>query len=67
MTAEEHLEHGGLAARVSQVTASNYPVPMEFVAMRGYAQSGKPSELLERYGLTAQNIKQAVLRVLKRK
>ncbi len=67
VTAEEHLEHGGLSARVSQVVVKNKPVPMEFVAMKDYAMSGKPAELLERYGLTAKGIQEAVKRVLKRK
>ncbi len=44
------------------------PVPMEFVAVKDlYAKSGKPSELMERCGLTAKDIELAVLRVMKRK
>jgi transketolase len=40
---------------------------MEFVAIKDtYAQSGKPAELLERYGLTARDIEQAVRRVIAR-
>jgi transketolase C-terminal domain/subunit len=35
--------------------------------MTGYAQSGKPNELLERYGLTAKDIEAAVRRVVVRK
>ncbi len=67
VTAEEHLEHGGLASIVAQTVVRNHPVPMEFVAMTGYAMSGKPNELLEKYGLTAKGIQDAVLKVLKRK
>ena len=67
VTAEEHLEHGGLSALVAQVVARRQPVPMEFVCLKGYAMSGKPAELLERYGLTAAGIVNAVTRVLKRK
>jgi transketolase len=67
VTAEEHLEHGGLGAIVAQVTARNRPVPMEYVSMKGYAMSGKPNELLERYGLTAKGVVEAVNNVLKRK
>jgi len=66
VTAEEHLEHGGLASVVSQVIVKNHPVPMEFVAMKGYAMSGKPHELLERYGLTSRGIQEAVIKVLER-
>lgn len=67
VTAEEHLEHGGLSARVSQVVVKNKPVPMEFVNMKDYAMSGKPAELFARYGLTSQGIQIAVHRVLRRK
>jgi transketolase len=67
VTAEEHLEHGGLGSIVAQVVAKNRPVPMEFIAIKDtYAQSGKPAELLERYGLTAKDIEQAVRRVITR-
>ena len=52
ITAEEHLEHGGLGSIVAQIVARNQPVPMEFVAIKDtYAKSGKPAELLRRYGL----------------
>jgi transketolase len=67
VTAEEHLEYGGLSSLVSQVVVRNQPVPIEFVAMQGYAQSGKPADLLERYGLTSRGVQNAVLKVLKRK
>jgi len=68
VTAEEHLEHGGLGSMVAQVLARHQPVPMEFVAIKDtYAKSGKPAELLERYGLTAKDIEQAVRSVIARK
>lgn len=67
VTAEEHLLHGGLGSIVAQVVARHRPVPMEFVALHEYAMSGKPDELLKRYGLTAADIQSAVLKVLERK
>jgi len=68
VTAEEHLEHGGLGSMVAQVVARHQPVPMEFVAIKDtYAKSGKPAELLQRYGLTAKDIEQAVKSAIKRK
>ncbi|MBA7634148.1 Apulose-4-phosphate transketolase subunit B [subsurface metagenome] len=68
VTAEEHLEHGGLGSSVAQVVAKHHPVPMEFVAIKDtYAKSGKAAELLQRYGLTAKDIEQAVRSVIKRK
>ena len=68
VTAEEHLEHGGLGSEVAQVTGRHQPVPLEFVAIKDtYAQSGKDSELLKRYGLTAEGIEAAVRSVIARK
>ena len=68
VTAEEHLEHGGLGSLVAQVVAKYHPVPMGFVAIKDtYAKSGKAAELLQRYGLTAKDIEQAVRSVIKRK
>jgi len=68
VTAEEHLEHGGLGSLVAQVVAKYHPVPMGFVAIKDtYAESGKAAELLQRYGLTAKDIEQAVRSVIKRK
>jgi len=68
VTAEEHLEHGGLGSAVARVVALNQPVPMELVAIKDtYAKSGKPAELFERYGLTAKDIEQAVKSAIKRK
>ncbi len=68
VTAEEHLEHGGLGSIVARVVASHQPVPMEFIAIKDtYAKSGKPAELLQRYGLTAKDIEQAVHAVITRK
>jgi transketolase len=68
VTAEEHLEHGGLGSMVATVVAQNQPVPMEMVSLKdSYAKSGKPAELLVRYGLTARDIEKAVKSAIKRK
>ena len=68
VTAEEHLEHGGLGARVAQVVVQHRPVPISFVAIKDmYAQSGAPEELLKRYGLTAADIEKAVKATVLRK
>jgi len=66
VVAEEHLAHGGLGSRVAQVVARERPVLMSFVNLGDrYALSGKPEELLQRYGLTAKNIEKAVRTVIK--
>ena len=68
ITAEEHLEQGGLGSVVARVVARNKPVPMELVAIKDtYAKSGKPAELFERYGLTAKDIERSVKVAVARK
>jgi transketolase len=68
VTAEEHQEFGGLGSIVAGVLSKNNPTPMECVAVKDvFGQSGKPAELLVRYGLTSKDIVKAVRAVLKRK
>jgi transketolase len=68
ITAEEHQEHGGLCSIVARITAKYHPVPMEFVAIKDkFGTSGKPAELLARYGLTSKDIAAAVRDTIKRK
>ena len=67
VTAEEHMEHGGLGSIVSSIVVQNHPVPMEIVALNRYAESGSPNELLKKYGLTAREIVAAANIVIKRK
>ncbi len=68
VTAEEHQEHGGLGSTVARIIARHNPVPMEFVAVKDvFGMSGKPAELLERYGLTAKDIIKAAREAVKRK
>jgi transketolase len=57
VVAEEHLLHGGLGSVVAMSAARQQPVPMRFVGIRDtFAESGKPEELLAKYGLTAAEI-----------
>ena len=68
VTAEEHQVWGGLGSAVASALARKSPVPMEMVAIQDtYAESGKPEELMEKYGLTGRNIAEAARRALKRK
>lgn len=67
VVAEEHLAQGGLGSRVAQTLAREKPVPMEFVNLGDrYASSGTAEELLQRCGLTARDIEEAVKSVVKR-
>jgi transketolase len=68
VTVEEHNVIGGLGGAVAEVLAKNYPTPMEFVGMQDvFGESGSPSELLEKYGMSAKDIVKAVKKVIKKK
>lgn len=68
VVAEEHLVDGGLGVRVAQVAAETNPCPMEFVGIHDrYAESGQPDELLDKYGLRAPDVADAVRKVVARK
>jgi len=68
VVAEEHLVDGGLGVRVAQAAGEMHPCAMEFVGIRDtYAESGTPRELLEKYGLVAQDIAEAARRAISRK
>ena len=68
VTAEEHMANGGLGEAVAQVLSRNYPCPQEFVAVNdSFGESGKPMDLMDKYGIGTSNIMSAVERVLERK
>lgn len=67
VVAEEHLVDSGLGVRVAQVVGETRPCVMEFVGLTGYAESGTPDELLDKYGMRAPNIVTAVRQALARK
>lgn len=65
---EEHQIHGGLGDAVANVTARRLPVPLGFVAVKdSFGESGKPMELLKKYGLDVSDIESAALKVIERK
>ena len=68
VTAEEHNYLGGLGESVSRVLALNSPCPQEFVATNDtFGESGTPEQLMEKYGLNAEAIVKAALKVIARK
>jgi transketolase len=68
VTAEEHQINGGLGESVAGVLSRNYPAPIEMVAVNdSFGESGKPEELLKKYGLDTTNIVDAALKVMGRK
>lgn len=68
VSAEEHNKLGGLGESISHVLSCNDPKPLEIVAVQDtFGESGTPDELMKKYGLTAEDIVKAVLKVMKRK
>ncbi len=68
VTVEEHQIHGGLFGTVAEVTSLLLPVPIEPIAMPDcFGESGEPKELLEKYGLTAEQVVKAAKKAIKRR
>lgn len=64
VTAEEHSIIGGLGSAVAEVVTKTCPVKIEMVGqMDTYGESGKPDELKEKYGMTAEAVMAAVRKV----
>ena len=65
VTAEEHSVIGGLGAAVCEALSESCPVPVLRVGVQDtFGRSGKVPELLEMYGLTAQNIAENARRAI---
>lgn len=68
VSAEEHNFLGGLGESISRTLSLNYPTPQEFIATNDtFGESGKPSDLMKKYGLDADSIIKAVKKVNSRK
>jgi len=68
VTAEEHMMNGGLGDSIAQLLARKMPAPIEMVAVNNtFGESGKPEELLVKYGLDTPNIVEAAQKVITRK
>ena len=68
VSAEEHQINGGMGESISRVLLQHRPVPMEYVGVNdSFGESGKPMELLAKYGLSADKIVEAVENVIQRK
>lgn len=68
VTCEEHQRNGGLGDAVAQVLAQHHPAPMEMVAVNdSFGESGKPLDLLKKYGLGPEDVVRAVELVQGRK
>ncbi|HZY82935.1 MAG TPA: transketolase C-terminal domain-containing protein [Cyclobacteriaceae bacterium] len=68
VTCEEHQINGGLGDSVAQVLSRFNPAPQEYVAVNdSFGESGVPTELLKKYGLSPSNIVTAAEKVIARK
>ena len=67
VSAEEHNIIGGLGESISSILVRNNLVPMEFVGVEdSFGESGTPTQLMNKYGLSSEKImekcKKAILR-----
>ena len=68
VTAEEHNYLGGLGESVARVLVKNNPAPQEFIATNDtFGESGKPQQLMEKYGLNYKSIVESSIKVIERK
>lgn len=68
VTAEEHNIIGGLGGAIAEVLGEQQPTSMVRVGLKDtFGESGRPEELLEKYGLTKADLVKAVHEVLAKK
>jgi len=68
VTAEEHNIIGGLGSAVAEALSEHSPTPLVRVGIKDtFGESGRPLELVEKYGLTKKEIIEAVKHVIQRK
>jgi transketolase len=68
VTCEEHQVNGGLGDSIAQCLGRFRPAPLEMVAVNdSFGESGKPLDLLKKYGLSPANIVQAAEKAIARK
>ncbi len=66
VTAEEHNIIGGLGSAVLETISEECPVPVIRIGVKDtFGESGKPNELLEKYGLTEKEIVKAIKKIVK--
>jgi transketolase len=67
VTAEEHSIIGGLGEAVSGIVSQYQPTWVEHIGMRDvFGESGQAGELMDKFGLRAKNVVDAVFRILEK-
>lgn len=65
---EDHQVRGGMGSAVAEALAKNKPTPMEFVGLQDtFGESGTPTELIKKYKMDKDAVKEAVKKVISRK
>ncbi len=59
VTVEEHSIRGGLGGAVAEVVAGYRPCPIRILGFPGFAPTGSPKFLFEKFGLTSDGIEKA--------
>jgi transketolase len=68
VSAEEHNILGGLGESIARTLGVNLPAPLEMIGTQDtFGESGTPDQLMEKYGLTANHIVAASLKVIERR
>ncbi|MBL6657131.1 MAG: transketolase family protein [Flavobacteriales bacterium] len=68
VTAEEHMLNGGLGESIAQCLSRNLPSPLEMIGVNDtFGESGKPKDLMVKYGLDSKSIVAAAEKVIGRK
>ena len=68
VSAEEHNIIGGLGESISSILVRNNLVPMEFVGVEdSFGESGTPTQLMSKYGLSSEKIMEKCKKVILRK
>ena len=68
VSCEEHNIIGGLGESISRLIVNNVLYPMEFVGVNdSFGESGTPEQLMKKYNLNSENIKEKCKKVISRK
>ncbi|MBC7106168.1 MAG: transketolase family protein, partial [Firmicutes bacterium] len=68
VTLEEHTVIGGLGSAVAEALSEHYPVVVKRIGLPDtFGESGRPQELMEKYGLTARHAAAAAREIASRK
>jgi len=68
VTVEEHFIAGGLGSAIAELCSQEHPVKMKMIGIGDfYASNGPYEELIGKYGLQPDQIKETVIKFLKNK